>query len=113
MLILLIAGCGKEQESAGLEWTGFDLELAETFAERIGVILELKEIDWDDKTIYFQRAGGCDQKLTECKGCILCSAVGMEHETTGRISFRISLLKSCYDKSDIRFAGQTPRDHLS
>lgn len=34
----------------GGEWTGFDLELAETFAESMGVTLELKEIDWDDKT---------------------------------------------------------------
>ncbi len=84
MSMLLIAGCGKRQESAGTgwtagesdlayiqskgtlvagvtdfapldyrdgeEWTGFDLELAEDFAERIGVTLELKEIDWDDKT---------------------------------------------------------------
>lgn len=81
--MLMIAGCGKNQESAGSEWTegesdlayiqskgtlvagitdfapmdyrdegewtGFDVELAETFAERIGVTLELKEIDWDDK----------------------------------------------------------------
>lgn len=82
--ILLIAGCGKKQESVSLElaegesdltyvqskgtlvagmtdfapmdyrvgeeWTGFDVELAQAFAERIGVTLELKEIDWDDKT---------------------------------------------------------------
>lgn len=34
----------------GEEWTGFDVELAETFAERLGVTLELKEIEWDDKT---------------------------------------------------------------
>ena len=34
----------------GDAWTGFDAELAEAFAERIGVTLELKEIDWDDKT---------------------------------------------------------------
>lgn len=34
----------------GGEWTGFDVELAEAFAERLGVTLELKEIDWDDKT---------------------------------------------------------------
>lgn len=81
--ILLIAGCGKNQESVSLEltegesdltyvqskgtlvagitdftpmdyrdgeeWTGFDVELAESFAERIGVTLELKEIEWDDK----------------------------------------------------------------
>ena len=33
----------------GEKWTGFDVELAETFAESIGVTLELKEIDWDDK----------------------------------------------------------------
>lgn len=33
----------------GEEWTGFDAELAEAFAERIGVTLELREIDWDDK----------------------------------------------------------------
>ncbi len=32
------------------EWKGFDAELAEIFAERIGVTLELKEIDWDAKT---------------------------------------------------------------
>lgn len=82
--IMLIAGCGKTQENAALEWTegesdlayvqskgalvagvtdfapmdyrdgeewtGFDAELAENFAERLGVTLELKEIDWDDKT---------------------------------------------------------------
>lgn len=35
---------------AGEEWTGFDAELAENFAKSIGVTLELKEIDWDDKT---------------------------------------------------------------
>ena len=34
----------------GGEWTGFDVELAEAFAERIGVTLVLREIDWDDKT---------------------------------------------------------------
>lgn len=33
----------------GEEWTGFDAELAKAFAKRIGVALELKEIDWDDK----------------------------------------------------------------
>lgn len=83
MTMLLIAGCGKKQETvnselaewesdlayiqskgtlvAGItdfapmdyreesEWTGFDAELAEDFAESIGVTLELKEIDWDDK----------------------------------------------------------------
>ena len=82
--ILLIAGCGKNQESVSLEleegesdlayiqskgtlvagitdfapmdyrdgdeWKGFDAELAEAFAERIGVTLVLREIDWDDKT---------------------------------------------------------------
>lgn len=82
--MLMIAGCGKDQESAGSElaewesdlayiqdkgtlvagitdfapmdyrdgeeWTGFDAELAEAFAESIGVTLELTEIDWDDKT---------------------------------------------------------------
>lgn len=81
--ILLTAGCGKDQESAGFrlaegesdlayiqskgtlvagvtdfapmdyrdgeKWTGFDAELAETFAGSIGVTLEFKEIDWDDK----------------------------------------------------------------
>lgn len=39
----------------GEEWTGFDAELAKTFAERIGVTLELKEIDWDDKTGLLER----------------------------------------------------------
>lgn len=34
----------------GDEWKGFDAELAEAFAERIGVTLVLREIDWDDKT---------------------------------------------------------------
>lgn len=82
--ILMIGGCGKNQETASFElaegesdlayiqdkgtlvagitdfapmdyrdgeaWIGFDVELAEAFAERIGVTLELKEIDWDDKT---------------------------------------------------------------
>lgn len=81
--ILMIAGCGKIQDSAGPEWTagesdlayirskgtlvagitdfapmdyregeewtGFDVDLAEAFAEQLGVALELKEIDWDDK----------------------------------------------------------------
>ena len=82
--MLLAAGCGKTQESAGFglaegesdlsyikskgslvagvtdfapmdyldgeNWAGFDAELAEAFAESLGVTLELKEIDWDDKT---------------------------------------------------------------
>lgn len=34
----------------GENWTGFDAELAEDFAKSLGVTLELKEIDWDDKT---------------------------------------------------------------
>lgn len=34
----------------GEDWTGFDAELAKAFAESLGVTLELKEIDWDDKT---------------------------------------------------------------
>ena len=34
----------------GDKWTGFDVELAEAFANSIGVTLELKEIDWDNKT---------------------------------------------------------------
>lgn len=33
----------------GENWMGFDVELAETFAESIGVTLEFKEINWDDK----------------------------------------------------------------
>lgn len=33
----------------GENWTGFDAELAEAFAESIGVALTFKEIDWDDK----------------------------------------------------------------
>lgn len=33
----------------GENWTGFDVELAGTFAESIGVALELKEINWEDK----------------------------------------------------------------
>ena len=84
VFLLLLTGCGKEQEIAtagsaegesdlayiqskgtfvagitdfapmdyrdGVEWKGFDAELAEAFAERIGVTLVLREIDWDDKT---------------------------------------------------------------
>lgn len=46
----IIIGCGKNRQSAGSEWTGFDVELAETFAEHTGVTLELKEIGWNDKT---------------------------------------------------------------
>lgn len=34
----------------GEEWTGFDADLAEAFAESLGVTLELKEIDWNEKT---------------------------------------------------------------
>lgn len=32
------------------KWTGFDADLAEAFAESIGVTAELVEIDWDQKT---------------------------------------------------------------
>ncbi len=39
----------------GEEWTGFDAELAENFAESIGVTLELKEIDWDEKNALLER----------------------------------------------------------
>ena len=87
--ILMIGGCGKNQETVsfelaegesdlayiqdkgtlvagitdfapmdyrdGEEWTGFDVELAEAFAERIGVVLELKEIDWDNKTSLLEK----------------------------------------------------------
>ncbi len=34
----------------GESWTGFDADLAEAFAESIGVSPELVEIDWDKKT---------------------------------------------------------------
>lgn len=34
----------------GEEWSGFDADLAEAFAESLGVSLEFKEIDWDKKT---------------------------------------------------------------
>lgn len=34
----------------GENWVGFDAELAEAFAESLGVTLELVEIDWDKKT---------------------------------------------------------------
>ena len=34
----------------GENWTGFDANLAEAFAESIGVTVELAEIDWDQKT---------------------------------------------------------------
>lgn len=32
------------------DWTGFDAELAQAFAESLGVTLEFVEIDWDQKT---------------------------------------------------------------
>lgn len=32
------------------EWSGFDADLAEAFAESIGVTAKLVEIDWDEKT---------------------------------------------------------------
>lgn len=35
---------------SGDKWTGYDAQLAEAFAESIGVKLELVEIDWDKKT---------------------------------------------------------------
>lgn len=87
--ILLIAGCGKNQESSSLalaegesdlayiqskgtlvagitdfapmdyrdggKWTGFDLELAYSFAKNLGVTLELKEIDWDEKITLLEK----------------------------------------------------------
>lgn len=34
----------------GEKWAGFDAELAEDFAESLGVTVELVEIDWDKKT---------------------------------------------------------------
>ena len=34
----------------GEKWVGFDADLAEAFAENIGVTVELVEIDWDKKT---------------------------------------------------------------
>jgi len=34
----------------GEGWSGFDADLAEAFAESIGVTAELVEIDWDEKT---------------------------------------------------------------
>lgn len=34
----------------GNQWTGFDAELAEAFAQSLGVKLKLVEIDWDKKT---------------------------------------------------------------
>ncbi len=33
----------------GESWTGFDAELAEKFAESLGVEMELREINWDEK----------------------------------------------------------------
>ena len=87
--MLLIAGCGKHQESGSLaltegesdfayiqskgtlvagitdfapmdyrdgeKWTGFDANLAEAFAKSLGVTLELKEIDWDDKIMLLEK----------------------------------------------------------
>lgn len=34
----------------GEDWTGFDADLAEAFAESLGVTVEFVEIDWDKKT---------------------------------------------------------------
>lgn len=34
----------------GEDWTGFDADLAEAFAESLGVTAEFVEIDWDNKT---------------------------------------------------------------
>lgn len=39
----------------GEDWAGFDVDLAKTFAENIGVTLELKEIDWDKKTEFLEQ----------------------------------------------------------
>ena len=38
----------------GEEWTGFDAQLAQAFAETLGVTLEFREIDWDQKTKYLE-----------------------------------------------------------
>lgn len=37
------------------EWTGFDAELAKEFAESLGVTLEFREIEWDDKIALLEK----------------------------------------------------------
>lgn len=53
------------------------------------------------------------QKPTESRGSILSPPVRVEQEAIGSMSALISLSESCYNKMDIRFAGQIPGDHFS
>lgn len=62
----------------GEEWTGFDADLAEAFAKRIGVTLEFVEIDWNQKTKLLEK-GNIDciwngmTKTEELQETISCS----------------------------------------
>ncbi len=40
-----------DYKDADGNWTGFDAELAEAFAEELGVKVEFQEIDWDNKIL--------------------------------------------------------------
>lgn len=50
MLVVGITDFAPMDYRDGQNWTGFDADLAETFAESLGVTLRLMEIDWDRKT---------------------------------------------------------------
>lgn len=69
----------------GEEWTGFDLELAKNFAKSIGVTLEPKEIDWDDKISLLEK-GEIDciwngmTMTNELKETISCSTPYLSNE---------------------------------
>lgn len=62
----------------GEDWKGFDADLAEAFAESLGVTLELTEIDWDEKEKLLEK-GSIDgiwngmTKTEELQETISCS----------------------------------------
>lgn len=53
------------------------------------------------------------QKLSECKGSILGSPVGMEHQSIRSISFFVCLPKGCHNKLCIAIGGNMPGNDFS
>ena len=53
------------------------------------------------------------QKLPECKGRILGSPVGMEHQSIRSVSFFVSFPKGCDNKLCISISGNMPGNDFS
>lgn len=67
-----------DYKDANGEWIGFDADLAKAFAESLGVAVEFKEIDWDNKVLELNNKG------IDCvwNGMTLTDAVMNAMETT-------------------------------